>query len=252
MIKFLNKHKTQLGLTLIEALISTAIVGIGFIAVFNMVNFSVQSIDVSGERTKANYLISMIAEDIIGYKNTVYGVDAAESGISFNADGGITVDGEATTYKKFSEHLVDNSWQVGGGTTTNVCANKSAYNTKDNITNLYSNENTDAPSNKEKKWNEIFGTDRYLKCRSNKDIKNVKIFKLCKWDGCPNKIITSGTGNNEKIDDKSLFIGRVQVNLNDGKKRRFLYVGNKRTMMRSIILLSWTLGVLASTDSFDV
>jgi len=98
MIKFLNKHKTQLGLTLIEALISTAIVGIGFIAVFNMVNFSVQSIDVSGERTKANYLISMIAEDIIGYKNTVYGVDAAESGISFNADGGITVDGEATTY----------------------------------------------------------------------------------------------------------------------------------------------------------
>ena len=202
MIKFLNKHKTQLGLTLLEALMSTAIVGIGFIAVFNMVNFSVKSIDVSGERTKANYLISMIAEDIIGYKNTVR-VDASG--------------------KNFSEHLADNSWQVGGGTTTNVCANKSAYNTKDNITNLYSNENTDAPSNKEKKWNEIFGTDRYLKCRSNKDIKNVKIFKLCKWDGCPNKIITSGIGNNEKIDDKALFIGRVQINLNNGKKRRFLY-----------------------------
>ena len=225
MTKFLNKHKTQLGLTLIEALISTAIVGIGFIAVFNMVNFSVQSIDISGERTKANYLISMIAEDIIGYKNTVHGVDASESGISFNTDGGMTVDGEdgETTYKKFSEHLVDNSWQVGGGTATNVCANKSAYNTKENITDLYSTQNADAPSNKEKKWNEIFGTDRYLKCKSNKDIKNVKIFKLCKWDGCPNKITTSGIGNNEKIDDKSLFIGRVQINLNDGTKRRFLY-----------------------------
>ena len=33
-----------------------------------MVNYSVQSIDTSGERTKANYLVSMIAEDIIGYK----------------------------------------------------------------------------------------------------------------------------------------------------------------------------------------
>jgi len=88
------------------------------------------------------------------------------------------------------------------------------------------------PSSKEKKWNEIFGTDRYLKCRSNKDIKNVKIFKLCKWDDvCPNEITTSGTekdneeiiDGNEKIEDKALFIGRVQINLNDGKKRRFLY-----------------------------
>ena len=55
MIKFLKKYKTQLGLTLLEALISTAIVGIGFVAVFNMVNFSVQSIDTSGERTKEKY-----------------------------------------------------------------------------------------------------------------------------------------------------------------------------------------------------
>ena len=39
MIKFLKKYKTQLGLTLLEALMSTAIVGIGFVAVFNMVNF---------------------------------------------------------------------------------------------------------------------------------------------------------------------------------------------------------------------
>ena len=69
MINFLNKFKNQKGLTLLEALMSTAIVGIGFIAVFNMVNFSVQSIDVSGERTKATYLSSMIAEDLYSDKN---------------------------------------------------------------------------------------------------------------------------------------------------------------------------------------
>ena len=57
-------------MTLIEALVSTAIIGIGFVAIFQMVQYSVQSIDVSGERTKANYLISMVAEDLISEKNS--------------------------------------------------------------------------------------------------------------------------------------------------------------------------------------
>ena len=95
MIKFLNKYKTQSGLTLLEALISTAIVGIGFVAVFNMVNFSVQSIDTSGERTKANYLVSMIAEDIIGHKDTIYGESTDEADIIFNNEGKpVKVDGD--------------------------------------------------------------------------------------------------------------------------------------------------------------
>ena len=55
MIGIDSKKIKQKGITLIEALISTAIVGIGFIAVFQMVNYSVTSIDVSGERTKTNY-----------------------------------------------------------------------------------------------------------------------------------------------------------------------------------------------------
>ena len=66
---------------------ATAIVGIGFVAVFNMVTFSVQSIDTSAERTKANYLVSMIAEDIIGHKNTIYGANVEEENIIFNAEG---------------------------------------------------------------------------------------------------------------------------------------------------------------------
>ena len=55
----INKKK-QSGLSILEAIVSTAIVGIGFVAIFQMVNYSVQSIDVSGERTKANYVVSMI------------------------------------------------------------------------------------------------------------------------------------------------------------------------------------------------
>ena len=49
-----NKNKSEKGMTLLEALVSTAIIGIGFVAVFQMVNYSVQSVDVSGERTKAS------------------------------------------------------------------------------------------------------------------------------------------------------------------------------------------------------
>ena len=47
----MTKLKNILGLTILEGLVSTAIVGIGFIAILQMVNYSVQSIDNSGERT---------------------------------------------------------------------------------------------------------------------------------------------------------------------------------------------------------
>ena len=47
--------KSEKGMTLLEALVSTAIIGIGFVAVFQMVQYSVRSIDVSGERTKATF-----------------------------------------------------------------------------------------------------------------------------------------------------------------------------------------------------
>ena len=66
MIGIGNKNIKERGLTLLEALVSTAIVGIGFVAVFQMVQYAVQSIDVSGQRTKSNYLVSMVAEDLIG------------------------------------------------------------------------------------------------------------------------------------------------------------------------------------------
>ena len=65
-----KERKPIKGMTLIEALVATAIIGIGFVAVFQMVRYSVQSIGVSGERTKANYLVSMVAEDVISEKHS--------------------------------------------------------------------------------------------------------------------------------------------------------------------------------------
>ena len=70
MVGVICKKKSEKGMTLLEALVSTAIIGIGFIAIFQMVNYSVQSIDVSGERTKSNYLVGMVAEDLISEKHS--------------------------------------------------------------------------------------------------------------------------------------------------------------------------------------
>ena len=44
----IKKIKNILGLTILEAVMSTAIVGIGFIAILQMVNYSVQSISQIG------------------------------------------------------------------------------------------------------------------------------------------------------------------------------------------------------------
>ena len=63
-------NKKILGLSIVEALVATVIVGIGFVAVLQMTSFAVTSIDTSGERTKANYIVSMIAEDIIGHRDS--------------------------------------------------------------------------------------------------------------------------------------------------------------------------------------
>ena len=212
-----NINKKISGLSLLEALVSTAIVGIGFVAILQMTNYSVQSIYSSGERTKANYLVSMIAEDIIGHKDTIHGESNDDENIVFNSEGKpVKLDGDGTVieeYKKFAEHLKDTEWKVGTG--ENICANKSKYKRADDINSLYVEENKDAPTNKENKWKEIFGSDRYLKCKSSKDIKNVKVFQICKWDHCDYR--------NENVYDDGLFIGRVQINMNDGKKRRFLY-----------------------------
>ena len=61
MDKLMKKDRKKIsGLSLLEALVSTAIIGIGFVAILQMTTYSVHSINTSGDRTKANYLTNMI------------------------------------------------------------------------------------------------------------------------------------------------------------------------------------------------
>lgn len=68
-------NKKNKGLTLLEALVATVIVGIGFVAIFQMVQYSVRSIDVSSERNKGNYMVNLIAEDMLANKRSRKGDD---------------------------------------------------------------------------------------------------------------------------------------------------------------------------------
>ena len=180
----MKKNKSKIsGLSILEALVSTAIVGIGFIAILQMTNFSAQSIDNSGDRTKANYLAEMIAEDVISSRDSLYGVKSDNSNIVFKDGWEATLD---------CENILTDS----------------------DDTNIYKAQNIDAPSNKEAKWDAIFDKNRFLKCKSNNETKKLETFKVCKWD-C--------TLKNDFVFDDPIYISRVEMLLNNGKKKKHLY-----------------------------
>ena len=214
-----KKIKNILGLTILEALMATAVVGIGFVAILSMVNYSVQSIDTSGERTKANYLVSMMAEDVIGHKNSIYGVNTNDK-VVIGIDGTITIEGvEKPDARKFSDHLAGQDFLSRCGDNVDLAAGDATANAPADdgtVKSLYETEHVDAPSNKEEKWMTIFSENRYLKCKGEKDLKRMKVYKICRWPGvCPYQ--------DPSVTDDGLYIGRVQINLNNGKKRKFLY-----------------------------
>ena len=135
-----SKMKNEKGMTLLEALVSTAIIGIGFIAVFQMVNYSVRSIGVSGERTKAKYLATMVAEDVISEKHS----------------------DSPTSNKKFMDYLIE---LRGSGTQASWKLDKC------NLGSTTSASFTNAFENKQEKWKNRFSQKR-IKCNKKKQRRN--------------------------------------------------------------------------------
>ena len=197
----MNKNKKISGLSLLEALVSTAIVGIGFVAILQMTNYSVQSIYSSGERTKANYLTNMIAEDVIGHKNVVTG-----------------------SARNFSDYLFENEFN------SDFCEGVAATTGgSTNIGNVYGSDEIDGPLMKQRKWQALLNNKNYLNCKGGNERRNFRVFKLgSKWSAEPNILENENTRDVDGtevpyIKDDLMYVGRVQMNLNDGKKRKYLY-----------------------------
>ena len=202
----MNINKKISGLSLLEALMSTAIVGIGFVAILQMTNYSIQSIYTSGERTKANYLTNMIAEDVIGHKNVVTGSAINFSDYLFN--------------NEFNADFCENA--AGGN------ANAGATGSV-NTGNVYGNDEIDGPLMKQRKWQALLNNKDYLNCKGGNERRNFRVFKVgSQWSLEPGILAND---NERDIDgtqvpyvtDDLMYIGRIQMNLNDGKKRKYLY-----------------------------
>ena len=147
------KNIKQKGTTLLEALVATAIIGIGFIAIFQMVTYSVRSIDVSGERTKINYLTDMIVEDLMAYKSSEKASVKLYDAVIDNRQG------TGTAF-----------WQSNGCVAgPDITVTRSAQN---NILN---------------KWSRRF-SQRRLRCNplDDKDLKALQTYTICSTAQCTN------------------------------------------------------------------
>ncbi len=67
-----KKKNQQSGLGIIEAVMATVIISVGFVAIIKSVNSSVQTIISSGYQTKISHLMAMVAEDLLADANSVY------------------------------------------------------------------------------------------------------------------------------------------------------------------------------------
>ena len=188
---FYNKNNS--GLTLLEALVATVIVGIGFVAVFQMVQYSIRSIDISSDRNKGNYLVNLIAEDILSHKRS-------------------TKDNE-----EFADYLIENQFSIqqctnefGLETKTNTPENKVQYWQQyfdRGITKCRSNEDIRALNIIDICNNET-SEDKTWTCRyENDEVYNYE------ENGAP---VTT------KIYDP-VYFGKMEIRFNKGTKTRNLY-----------------------------
>ncbi len=234
-VGLLNK-KNEKGMSILEAIVASVIVGIGFIGIFQMVGYAVNSIDVSGERSKAGHLVGMIAEGVLGYKDTYVGVSENDEKALIYEGGRAYMpsDDDRKKCSKFVEFYANLAYaedsQVCGsdsktksGVTEGINIANCSTTSKANRQALFKKDEatpwgaTSAAGNQILKWNAILSEDQLIKCKSQKDTKSIKMFEMCRWakNNCEFQ--------NNNVFDERMYVGRIQFNLNDGKKRRFLY-----------------------------
>ena len=229
------KNNREKGMSILEAIVASVIVGIGFIGIFQMVGYAVNSIDVSGERSKAGHLVGMIAEGVLGYKDTYVGVSANdEKKLVFdNGEAFMASEDSRKKCTKFVQYYAnlgytEDSQVCGSDTktasdvTSGIDISQCSTTSKADRKALYKDDGdawgaTSAAGNQILKWKAILSEDQLLKCRSEKDSKSIKMFEMCRWtrNNCEY--------TNDNVFDQRMYIGRIQFNLNDGKKRRYLY-----------------------------
>ena len=185
--------KNNSGLSLLEALISMVVVGIGFVAILQVTQYSISSVNTSAERTKANFFINIFAEDSLSLRDTSKSENLND----------ILVVEDSTRFS--SECGVQGSkMNVKTGTAGDVYKNSTSDN--------------DPVSNKSEKWNALISNRDYMDCsNSGQEKRAFDMFKICNFSSSPGCIDRA----NQK--EEVIYIGRAQMTLNNGGKRKYLY-----------------------------
>ena len=186
--------KNNSGLTLLEALVATVIVGIGFVAVFQMVQYSIRSIDVSSDRNKGNYLVNLIAEDVLANKRTT------------------------RNNEEFADYLKDNQFSI------QQCTNE--FGLDSTITNT--------PQNKVQYWEQYFDrgitkcrSNEDIRELNIIDICNNETSEVKTWT-CKyvNDSVYDYNENGIPVTTKiydPVYFGKMEIGFNKGTKTRNLY-----------------------------
>ena len=143
---------------------------------------------------------------------------------SYTATGSVEFSND--TFIAFSEKMIalltlTQDEANAGVSLHDLSASCSKGGTKDtNSGNIYGTytpgEKVAASDMKYRKWGAILNSKDYMNCKGTKETKKFQIFKLSPTWG-------SGDVTNENITDDVMYIGKVQIKLNDGKKTNFLY-----------------------------
>ena len=185
--------KNNSGLSLLEALISMVVVGIGFVAILQVTQYSISSVNTSAERTKANFFINIFAEDSLSLRDTSKSENLND----------ILVVEDSTRFS--SECGVQGSkMNVKTETAGDIYKNSTSEN--------------DPISNKSEKWNALISNRDYMDCsNSGREKRAFEMFKICNFTSSPGCIDRA----NQK--EEVIYIGRAQMTLNNGGKRKYLY-----------------------------
>ena len=84
------KYSSQTGITIIEALVSMVIVGVGIASVLSLTAYVTRSVDTSLTRNKVNFLSEMMMETLIAsegsFTSQIYSLNKTDCNYTYNND----------------------------------------------------------------------------------------------------------------------------------------------------------------------
>ena len=178
-------------------------------------------------KEQMNYIVSMVAEDLIGCGNSLVNVNPKTTQVQLDEYRRPVENGVISSVKKYPQNFVGNEYQISSCDDNNEKFKKFSENPE-----IYDNDpDKSAAHNKTYRIQKILSEDIYLKCvqqnsvdatgaslSSTQDIKSIEVFKICNGlsIGC-----TTGTTTDFIFDET--YIGRVQISTNNGRKKKTLY-----------------------------